>query len=222
MTKELCLISQSDWRACRGVPRSGGAGAGQRRDACAGGGVGVACALAAILLCAVMHASSRWLRKLIPNDFVRIAAGGAAVIILTLLTGTQDYNGGGMHVIFAALAGQAVPWAFLLKLLFTAVTLGSGFKGGEIVPSFFVGATLGCTVASFIGLAPAVGAAIGLIAVFCGVTNAPLASLMLSIELFGTEYMPLIGIAAGVSFMLSGHISLYHSQLIAEPKLGRG
>ena len=167
-----------------------------------------------------MHFDNKLMKKWIPNDFVRIAVGGAAVIVLTLLVGNQDYNGGGMHVIFAALAGEAVPYAFLLKILFTAVSLGSGFKGGEIVPSFFVGATLGCAAAGLIGLNPAVGAAVGLISVFCGVTNAPLASLLLSVELFGTEYMALIGVGLAVSFMLSGHFSLYHSQLFAQRKLG--
>ena len=183
-------------------------------------GVGVACGLVAILFCVVMHFDNKLMKKWIPNGFVRIAVGGAAVIALTLLVGSQDYNGGGMHVIFAALAGEAVPFAFLLKILFTAVSLGSGFKGGEIVPSFFVGATLGCTAAGLIGLNPAVGAAVGLISVFCGVTNAPLASLLLSVELFGTEYLPLIGTGLAVSFMLSGHFSLYHEQLFVSPKLG--
>ena len=148
------------------------------------------------------------------------AASAAAVIALALVFGSQDYTGGGMHVILSALQGNAVPFAFLLKILFTAVSLGSGFKGGEIVPSFFVGATLGCTVAGLIGLNPALGAAVGLISVFCGVTNAPLASLLLSVELFGTEYLPLIGTGLAVSFMLSGHFSLYHAQLFAQPKLG--
>ena len=183
-------------------------------------GVGIACGVVAILFCTVMHFDNKLMKKWIPNDFVRIAVGGAAVILLTLIVGHQDYNGGGMHVIFAALAGETVPYAFLLKILFTAVSLGSGFKGGEIVPSFFVGATLGCAVAGLIGLSPAVGAAVGLISVFCGVTNAPLASLLLSVELFGTEYMALIGVGLAVSFMLSGHFSLYHSQLFAQRKLG--
>ena len=183
-------------------------------------GVGIACALTAILFCSVMHFAGKRIKKWIPNDFLRIAVGGAVVIVLTLLVGSQDYNGGGMHVILAALAGQAVPAAFLLKMLFTAVSLGSGFKGGEIVPSFFVGATMGCTVAALLGLSPAVGAGLGLIGVFCGVTNAPLASLMLSVELFGTDYLPLMGVTVAISFMLSGHFSLYHSQLFADPKLG--
>lgn len=183
-------------------------------------GVGVACALVAILFCTVMHFSIKHFRKLVKNDFLRILIGGVAVVALTLLVRTRDYNGGGMHVIFAALEGNAKPWAFLVKLLFTAVTLSAGFKGGEIVPSFFIGATLGCTVAGLIGMSPALGAALGLVGVFCGVTNAPLAAILLSIELFGAEYLPLFGVVAAVSFMLSGHFSLYHAQIFAEPKLG--
>ena len=178
-------------------------------------GVGVACALVAILFCTVMHFSIKHFRKLVKNDFLRILIGGVAVVALTLLVRTRDYNGGGMHVIFAALEGNAKPWAFLVKLLFTAVTLSAGFKGGEIVPSFFIGATLGCTVAGLLGMSPALGAALGLVGVFCGVTNAPLAAILLSIELFGAEYLPLFGVVAAVSFMLSGHFSLYHAQIFA-------
>ena len=183
-------------------------------------GVGAVCALIASLFCRTMHLSGKYFRKWIPNDFLRIAVGGAAVILLSLLFGTHDYNGGGMHVIFAALEGHTVPWAFALKILFTAVTLSSGFKGGEIVPSFFIGATLGCAVAPLIGLNAAVGGALGLIGVFCGVTNAPLAAVLLSVELFGAEYLPLFGAAAAVAYMLSGHVSLYHSQQFESPKLG--
>ena len=80
---------------------------------------------------------------------------------------------------------------------------------------------MGCVAAPLMGLSPALGAALGLAGVFCGVTNAPLASILLSVELFGVEYLPLFGIAVCVSFMLSGHCSLYHTQLFAEPKLGR-
>jgi len=183
-------------------------------------GIGVACAAVAVIFCLTMHAAGKHVRRLILNEFLRAAVGGAAVILLTLLVGSQDYNGGGMHVVFAALAGEAAPEAFLLKILFTAVTLSTGFKGGEIVPSFFVGSTLGCTVAPLIGLSPALGAGLGLVGVFCGVTNAPLAAIVLSVELFGAEYLPLFGAAAGVAFMLSGHLSLYHEQRFAEPKLG--
>jgi len=182
--------------------------------------VGVACALTAMLFCAAMHLGSGLQKKYLKNEYLRIAVGGVLVVLLTLAVGCRDYNGGGMHTIFHALEGHAKPEAFLLKIVFTAVTLGAGFKGGEIVPSFFVGATMGCTVAALFGLDPALGAALGLAGVFAGVTNAPIASVMLSIELFGAEYLPLFGVVVGVSFMLSGHFSLYHEQLFTQSKLG--
>ncbi len=183
--------------------------------------LGVACAIVAILFCTVMHRSSKLFRRLIPNDFLRVVAGAAAVIALALLVGTQDYRGGGMHVIHAALMGESVhPAAFLLKIAFTALSLGAGFKGGEIVPSFFIGACLGSTLAALIGFPPALGAAVGIIGLFCGVTNAPLASMLLAVELFGAEYALFFGVAAAVSYALSGHVSLYHAQVLTEPKLG--
>jgi len=182
--------------------------------------LGIACALVAILFCSTMHSASKLFKRLIPNDFLRIVAGAAAVIVLALVLGTQEYRGGGMDVIHRALLGEAVPAAFLLKIVFTALSLGTGYKGGEIVPSFFIGATLGCTVAGLIGFPPALGAAVGIIGMFCGVTNAPLASIVLSVELFGSEYLLFFGIVAAISYALSGHISLYHAQIIIDPKMG--
>ncbi len=182
--------------------------------------LGLCCALVAILFCHTMHAAQKTFRKWIPHDFLRITAGAAAVMLLALLLGTQDYRGGGMHVIHEALEGHAFPLAFLLKIVFTALSLGTGYKGGEIVPSFFIGATLGCTLAGLIGFPPALGAAVGLIGMFCGVTNAPLASMMLAVELFGAEYIAFFGVGAIVAYAFSGHVSLYHSQTMAEPKLG--
>ena len=184
------------------------------------GGVGLCCGVVAILFCYAMHASGRYMRKAIPNDFLRIALGGGAVALLAAALGTADYQGSGMPVILNALKGQAAPEAFLLKILFTAMTLSVGFKGGEIVPSFFVGATLGCVVAPLLGLDPALGAGLGIIALFCGVTNGVLASMVLSVELFGAEYLPLFGIAVAVSYALSGQVSLYHTQKFIEPKMG--
>ncbi len=183
-------------------------------------GLGIVFALMAILFCWVMHTAGHLAKKLIRNDFLRIAIGGVLIIGLTLLIGTRDYNGGGGHTIVEALAGHARPEAFMMKLLFTAITLSMGFKGGEIVPSFFVGSTLGCVAAPLLGMPAPLGAGLGMVGVFCGVTNAPLASLMLSVELFGAEYLPLFGVVAAVSFMLSGHFSLYHSQVFAQRKLG--
>lgn len=184
------------------------------------GGIGLCCGAAAILFCYVMHFAGRTFRRLLPNDFLRIALGGVAVVLLGAALGTADYQGSGMQVILAALQGDAKPWAFALKIIFTALTLGVGFKGGEIVPSFFVGATLGCTIAPLLGLDPALGAALGLVALFCGVTNGALASIALATELFGVEYLPLFAVVAAVSYALSGHVSLYHTQAFSEEKMG--
>ena len=183
-------------------------------------GVGLCCGVVAVLFCTVMHMSGKYMRKAIPNNFLRIAMGGGLVALLAMGLSLQDYQGSGMHVILEALKGNAAPEAFLLKILFTAITLSVGFKGGEIVPSFFIGATLGCVTAPILGLDPALGAGLGIIAMFCGVTNGALASIVLSVELFGAEYLPLFGIAVAVSFVLSGHISLYHTQHFEEPKMG--
>ena len=110
------------------------------------------------------------------------------VILLTLLVGTRAYNGGGMDVIERIFEeGVVRPEAFLLKMIFTSITIGAGFKGGEIVPTLFIGATLGGTLALLVGLSPAFGAAIGIAALFCGVTNCPIATILLSVELFGGE-----------------------------------
>ncbi len=181
--------------------------------------LGVIFAVASIFLCVSFSKGEALLEKVIKNDYIRAAAGGLAIALLTLLFGT-DYNGSGMGIVDnAILNGTARPEAFLLKLLFTVITLGCGFKGGEIVPTFFVGATLGCTIAPLIGMDPGFGAALGLVGVFCGATNAPIASMMLSIELFGVEGLPYFIIICSASYMLSGYFSLYKSQIIVYDKL---
>lgn len=170
------------------------------------------CAAVGILFCLSLHAAGSWYRKLLPNSILRAAVGGALVVALTFLVGSRDYNGAGMAVITRAMAGEAVPYAFLLKILFTALTLGAGFKGGEIVPVFFTGATFGCAAGGLLGLAPGFGAAVGLAGVFCAVVNCPLATLFLCLELFGGEGMPLFALAAAVSYLLSGRFGLYSGQ----------
>ena len=103
-------------------------------------------------------------------------------------------------------------------MIFTAITLGVGFRGGEIVPTLFVGATFGCFAGTFLGISPSLCAAVGMAAMFCGVTNAPISSLLLSLELFGMEALPYMMIGIAVSYMLSGYNGLYHSQLIVFSK----
>ena len=181
--------------------------------------LGVLCALVSILFCQVMHGAGH-LMKRIRNPWLRVVCGGVAIIVLTLIFGT-DYNGAGMEIVTAAVeqGTVAVPWAFLLKLIFTAITLAAGFKGGEVVPSFFVGATFGCAAAPLLGLPAGFGAAVGLAAVFCGVTNCPLASTLLAVELFGAEGLLYFALACCLSYMLSGYQGLYSSQTILYSKL---
>ena len=184
------------------------------------GALAILCALLSILFCLVMHTTSHFCQRLLPNRYLRILAGAALIILLTLWEGSGDYNGAGSEAIRAALAGEvAVPWAFALKMVFTALTLGVGFRGGEIVPTFFIGSTFGCVVAPLLGLSPAFGAAIGLIALFCGVVNCPLASILLSVELFGGDGVVFFSFACALSYLLSGKFSLYSSQKIVYSKL---
>lgn len=179
----------------------------------------ILCALVSILFCRGLHVTEHLAERLVKNSYLRAAAGGAVIIALTLLLGTTDYNGAGMDVISRALTGEASGWAWLLKLLFTAVTIGCGFKGGEVVPSFFVGATFGCAAGALLGLPPGFAAAIGLVAVFCGAVNCPIASVVLSVELFGADAMLYFAIACAISYVLSGYCGLYSSQTILYSKL---
>jgi len=179
----------------------------------------VLCALVSILFCTVIKKSEHYIKKLIPNPYLRAFVGGAVVVLLSFALQTTDYNGAGMNVIERALTGTAKPWAFALKILFTAVTIAAGFKGGEIVPGFFIGSTFGCAAGSLLGLDPGFAAAIGFVALFCGVVNCPFASLLLAIEVFGGNSIILFAIACGVSFMMSGYFGLYKSQKFLYSKI---
>ena len=184
------------------------------------GALAVLAAVVSIAFCALMHKAGRLYQKHIPNQYLRALAGAALVILLTLIEGSGDYNGAGSGVIELALEGHVrVPWAFALKMVFTALTLGAGFRGGEIVPTLFIGSALGCAAGPLLGLDPAFGAAIAMIALFCGVVNCPMASIFLAVELFGGEGLPFFALACALSFLLSGNYSLYSSQNIVYSKL---
>ncbi len=180
--------------------------------------VSILCAALSILFCVSMHAASKYTKKWVPNAYLRIFLFGILIVIIQFLTGTTDYMGAGMDVIERAIDGEVNGEAVLLKLVLTAITLGVGFKGGEIVPSFFVGATFGCLLGHALGISPSMCAAIGMIAVFCGVTNSPVTSVLLGFELFGMDGINFILIGVAVSYMLSGYYSLYNSQKIMYSK----
>lgn len=174
--------------------------------------LGILCALLSILFCKTLHIAHTLYHKYFKNPYLRISIGSFFIIVLTLLINSKDYLGAGMPVIENALNGNALPLAFLLKIAFTALTLGAGFKGGEIVPSFFVGATFGAIIGPLIGLPASFSASLGLIALFCGVTNCPMTSFILSTELFGSSAGIYFMLIIAISYMLSGYSGLYTKQ----------
>lgn len=176
------------------------------------------CALVSIIFCIVMHKTAHLFSKIFTNEYIRIVVGGAIIIVLSLIFG-RDCCGAGTQIIEKAFEGHTSPTLFILKIIFTAVTIGSGYKGGEIVPTMFIGATFGSFAGHFLGLSPDFAAAVGLVAMFCSVVNCPVASIFLSIELFGSQGLLLFAAAVGVSYMLSGYYGLYSSQKIMYSKL---
>lgn len=174
--------------------------------------LGILCAAVSILFCVLLHTAEHAYRKYFPDARVRILAGSFLFIALTLLSGTRDYCGSSMGLIESSIEGSARYEAFLMKMLFTAVALGAGFKGGEIVPTLCVGAALGCAFGEITGFAPFLCAACGMAALFAGVTNCPITSLVIALELFGYEGMEYFSIIIAVAFALSGYYGLYASQ----------
>ena len=182
--------------------------------------LGALCALAVRLFCWLLHTAEHEIPRRLPNEWMRAFVGGIAVVALSYLMGVGRYNGAGMNVITAAIEqGQALPWDFLCKMLLTALTLSVGFKGGEVVPSFYVGATFGCVVGPLLDLPAGFSAAVGLVSVFCGATNTLIPSILLAYELFGGVGLELIALGCGVCYMLSGTHGLYSSQVFVTEKL---
>lgn len=179
----------------------------------------IACGLLSIVVCYAFSGARDGLERLIPNPYLRVMAGGAAVVALTLLLDTKYYLGSGQAIIDQAIGqGESQPWDFVLKLLFTALTLGAGYKGGEIVPSFAIGAAFGCVVGPLLGLPAPYAAAIGMIALFCGVTNCPLTALVLGFEVFFFYNAGGFLVAVAASFLVSGYSGLYAKQKFAFSK----
>lgn len=169
--------------------------------------------------CVALKKSEHLLEKIFPNTFLRVLIGAAAVLGLTLLMGNQDFNGAGMNLIQAAVAGDARWWSFLMKILFTVITVGCGFKGGEIVPTMSIGALFGCFFGTVVGLDPGFCAVIGLGAMFSGMVNSPLAAAIIAAELFGLDNIGYLLLACAISYVLSANFSLYKTQQIRYSKI---
>ena len=184
--------------------------------------IGIATALVSIVFCLSLEKVHHLAVKYLKNEYLRVLVGGAVIALLTFalsFTHGTRYNGiGGEVLAEAVLMGEALPYDFILKMLFTVITIGFGYKGGEIIPTFFIGATLGAVLGPLIGLPGSFAAAIGMVALFCAVVNCPIASIILSIELFGSEGLLYFAVAVCISYMLSGYYGLYTGQKIMYSK----
>lgn len=180
--------------------------------------LGILCAIVSIIFCHALHTSGHLFKKYFPNPYIRIVVGALAIILLTIILQTSAYSGAGVNLIEEAFLGEAPKTVFIWKIIFTAITLGVGFKGGEIVPSFCIGATFGCLFGSFVGISPSLCAAVGMVSVFCAVTNSPIASLVIGFEMFGFDCMKYLLIGVAISYMLSGYTGLYSEQLFMQSK----
>jgi H+/Cl- antiporter ClcA/CBS domain-containing protein len=180
---------------------------------------GILFGLTSLLFIELTHGIKFIYLNLTPYTPLYPLAGGVAIILLTVGTGSRDYLGLSLPLIDAALSGAEVAtFAFLLKLLFTAVTLGSGYLGGEVTPLFVVGATLGHTLGNLLGVDPTLLAAIGFVAVFAGASNTPLACTIMGIELFGGGGALYIFLGCAIAYLASGHRGIYVTQMVGAPK----
>ncbi len=182
--------------------------------------------LASRLFSELTHTLQQGFQRLIPQPWLRPVLGGALVIGLAYLLGTRDYLGlsvrpetpGAVTLLSAFEPGGATPWSWWWKLLFTAVTLSAGFKGGEVTPLFFIGAALGNTLGVLLGAPVDLFAGLGFVAVFAGAANTPLACTVMGLELFGAHYGVYFAIACFVAYHFSGHTGIYLSQRVGEAK----
>ncbi len=168
-----------------------------------------------VFFCISLKFFEKVFKKLFKNTFLRIIIGAGTIVLLTTLVNSYDYNGAGIDVIERIFENnEFVPLAFVYKMIFTCIAIGAGFKGGEIVPTLFIGATFGALMGSLLGLPIAFSAALCMATMFCTVTNCPLASILLAAELFSCQGIGYISIAVIISFLVSGKISLYSAQKV--------
>jgi H+/Cl- antiporter ClcA len=187
---------------------------------------GVAFGLAGKLFAELTHALQHLFKRIVPFAPLRPALGAALVIVFTLALGTRDYLGigvtspdpHGVSILSTFAPDGATPFSWWWKLLFTAVTLAAGFKGGEVTPLFFIGAALGHTLAVLTGVPVDLFAGLGFIAVFAGAANTPLACTIMGVELFGSPYLVYYAIACFLAYFFSGHSSIYAMQRVGVPK----
>lgn len=181
--------------------------------------VALGCAAVSVVFCMALKQTGVFFHRQLRNKYLRVIAAGCVIVAINILLQTTDYMGAGINVITNAIEnGKADTFAFAWKILLTTITMRAGFKGGEIVPSFFIGSTFGCVMGHLLGLSPSLCAAAGMVAVFCGVTNCPITSILIAFELFGFEGVAFYLIAVSISYAASGYYSLYKDQTIVYSK----
>ncbi|MBE5955117.1 MAG: chloride channel protein [Lachnospiraceae bacterium] len=181
--------------------------------------IALLCAAVSIAFCVLLKKTGEFYKKYLKNKYIRVVVAALVVIAITCILQTADYMGAGANLIIEAIEHeQAKPTAFFIKMLLTAITMKAGFKGGEIVPSFSIGATFGCVLGGLLGIGPSVAAACGMVAVFCGVTNCPLTATIIAFEMFGFEGASFYVLAVAVCYATSGYYSLYKEQTIVYSK----
>ena len=181
--------------------------------------VALACALLSTMFCIALKQTNALFQKYLKNPYVRIVVVSVVIIVITFCLHTTDYMGAGTNIIAEAIEhGNVNRLAFLWKLILTVLTMRAGFRGGESVTSFCIGAALGCELGQWLGLSPSLCAAAGMVAVFCGVTNCPITSILIAFELFGFDGVSYYLIAVSISYEVSGYYSLYKDQTIVYSK----
>lgn len=182
---------------------------------------GVAFGVTGMLFAKLTHQVGARFKAAVAYPPLRPVIGGVIVAAAVFALGSTRYVGLGIPVILESFTAALPPWDFAAKLVFTAVTLGAGFKGGEVTPLFFIGATLGSTLSHVLPLPTPLLAGMGFVAVFAGAANVPLASTLMAIELFGAQAGVYAAVACVTAYLFSGHAGIYHAQRPGSPKHGR-
>ena len=183
------------------------------------GTIAIGCAAISVVFCVALRQTGVFFHEKLKNKYIRAVVAGVVIILITILLQTTDYMGAGIGIITNAIEyGKTDNFAFLWKMVLTVITMRAGFKGGEIVPSFCIGASFGCVMGHLLGLSPSLCAAAGMAAVFCGVTNCPITSILIAFELFGFDGVAYYLIAVSISYAASGYYSLYKDQTIVYSK----